>query len=56
MKLGEGDTFAVLGTMSPAILHGAVTNTLKQIDLLGRLHCGACAATALPSGADRSSA
>ncbi len=30
VKLGEGDTFAVLGTMSPAILHGAVTNTLKQ--------------------------
>jgi hypothetical protein len=47
VKLREGDAFAVLGTMTPAILHGAVTNTLKQIELLGTLHCRACARTAL---------
>lgn len=47
VKVREGDAFAVLGTMTPAILHGAITNTLKQVDLLGRLHCGACARTAL---------
>jgi hypothetical protein len=48
-KIREGEAFAVLGTMSPAILHGAITNTLKQVELLGKMHCGACARAALAS-------
>jgi len=44
-RLREGDRFAIAGTMSGTILRGCITNTRRQVDFLGRLHCEACAKT-----------